>query len=377
MNNNNKLIPELRFPEFDEPWVAARLGDVVSFKVTNSFSRDNLNYENGNVKNIHYGDIHTKFKTLFDIEKENVPFINLDIDNQKIKEDSYCQEGDLVLADASEDLADVGKSIEIVNLNNEKLVSGLHTILARPNKGLFPSGFVGYLFKSEFIRQQIQKESQGTKVLSISATRLQNLIIHYPLSIIHSKKIASCLSSLDELISSESQKLEALQAHKKGLMQNLFPQEGETVPKMRFPEFENDGEWVEKKLGEVAIKIQDGTHFSPKSFDNGDFLYITSKNVKNGYIELSTAQFISREEHENIYKRCDVTQGDVLLTKDGTIGQSCINELSMPFSLLSSVAFIRVKPNFSNYFLYHLLVSQIGQKEIESQIAGQALSKET
>ncbi|MBK8842568.1 MAG: hypothetical protein IPO33_06845 [Saprospiraceae bacterium] len=76
------------------------------------------------------------------------------------------------------------------------------------------------------------------------------------------------------------------------------------VPELRFPEFE--GEWEKKKLGEVAEKITDGTHFSPKSFDHGEFLYITSKNVKDGYMELSNAQYISYEDHTSIYKRCDV-----------------------------------------------------------------------
>ncbi len=147
------------------------------------------------------------------------------------------------------------------------------------------------------------------------------------------------------------------------------------VPELRFPEFE--GEWEKKKLGEVAEKITDGTHFSPKSFDHGEFLYITSKNVKDGYMELSNAQYISYEDHTSIYKRCDVKKGDILLTKDGTIGQSCINELEIEFSLLSSVAFIRTLSNYSNYFIYQLIVSDIGQKEIESQIAGQALRRIT
>jgi len=66
------------------------------------------------------------------------------------------------------------------------------------------------------------------------------------------QKIASCLSSVDELIAAHSDKLETLKDHKKGLMQNLFPQEGQKVPNYRFPEFENDGEWAEKKLEDVA-----------------------------------------------------------------------------------------------------------------------------
>ena len=146
-------------------------------------------------------------------------------------------------------------------------------------------------------------------------------------------------------------------------------------PRLRFPEFE--GEWVEKKLEEVSEKIQDGTHFSPQVSDKGDFLYITSKNVKNGYMELSNAQYISKDAHLNIYKRCNIKKGDVLLTKDGTIGQTCVNELDEEFSLLSSVAFIRPNKDNSNYFIYQVLVSPIGQKEIESQIAGQALKRIT
>lgn len=66
------------------------------------------------------------------------------------------------------------------------------------------------------------------------------------------QKIADCLSSIDSLISSQNQKIELLKEHKKGLIQNLFPQEGESIPKLRFPEFENDGEWEEKKLEDIA-----------------------------------------------------------------------------------------------------------------------------
>ncbi|MCZ2207902.1 hypothetical protein, partial [Cylindrospermopsis raciborskii] len=140
-------------------------------------SRDQLSYENGNVKNIHYGDIHTKFSTLFNIRNESVPFINPSQSLEKIKPDCYCVEGDIIFADASEDLEDIGKSIEIVHLNNEKLLSGLHTLLARQKNNTFIVGFGGYLFQSNWIRNQIQKESQGTKVLGISATRLSNINI--------------------------------------------------------------------------------------------------------------------------------------------------------------------------------------------------------
>src|SRR5690606_14830909 len=145
--------PKLRFKSFAERWKKIAYGDIYTFYTTNSYSRDNLNYEAGLVKNIHYGDIHTKFSTLFDIQKEHVPFINTEIDISKIKEESYCQEKDLVIADASEDYADIGKTIELVNLNNEKVVAGLHTFLARPNKYEMAKGFAGYLVQTWNVRK--------------------------------------------------------------------------------------------------------------------------------------------------------------------------------------------------------------------------------
>ena len=71
--------PKLRFPEFADKWRLKKFGEIFTFRTTNSFSRDNLNYEFGSVKNIHYGDIHTKFKTQFSLINELVPFVNEEI----------------------------------------------------------------------------------------------------------------------------------------------------------------------------------------------------------------------------------------------------------------------------------------------------------
>lgn len=225
-HSSSAQVPKLRFPEFknDGEWEVKKLGEVYYFLVTNSFSREKLNYENGTVKNIHYGDIHTKYSTHFDIIKEIVPFINTDISLKKIKEETYCKEGDIILADASEDLNEVGKSIEIINLNGEKLLSGLHTLQARQIDKKIVVGFGGYLFKSTPVRKQIQRESQGAKIFGISASRISGIKIMYPLKEIEQQKTAECLSSLDELIAAQKQKIELLKQHKKGLMQGLFPE---------------------------------------------------------------------------------------------------------------------------------------------------------
>ena len=220
------FVPSLRFPEFVGDWETKKLGDIYTFKVTNSFARDKLNYNHGNVKNIHYGDIHKKFSTLFDIKKEIVPFINYSQSINRIKSDNYCIEGDIIFADASEDLDDIGKNIEIFNLNGEQLLSGLHTLLARQKDLKLIKGFGGYLFKSDYIREQIKRESQGTKVLGISGRRLESINIYFPINKQEQQKIAGCLSSLDDLINLESRALELYKKHKKGLMQRLFPDAG-------------------------------------------------------------------------------------------------------------------------------------------------------
>ncbi|WP_213280141.1 restriction endonuclease subunit S [Chryseobacterium indologenes] len=211
-DNNGKYYPE---------WNEKMMKDLFTFKVTSSFSREKLNYENGTVKNIHYGDIHTKFPTLFDAKKEVVPYINSNINITKISEDSYCKEGDMIFADASEDLNDVGKSIEIINLNNQKILAGLHTILARPISNIFLIGFSGYLFKSQKVRAQIQKESQGSKVLSISVNRLANLFLPIP-CLEEQIKIANLFSSMDLKLNTETQILQELEKQKKFFLQQMF-----------------------------------------------------------------------------------------------------------------------------------------------------------
>jgi len=259
-NAEPALTPKLRFPEFRDAggWTSKPMSTVYSFKGNNSLSRDKLNYERGTVKNIHYGDIHTKFATHFDITTELVPFINPSESLASFKADNFCVEGDMIFADASEDLADIGKAIEIVRLNRERVVSGLHTILARQNEDELFLGFGGHLFKSKWVRTQIQKESQGSKVLGLSGGRLAKIEVPFP-SPAEQQKIAECLTSLDEVIAAQSQKLDALKTHKKGLMQQLFPREGETLPRLRFPEFQDAPAWKSKKAGELfAHRVESG-----------------------------------------------------------------------------------------------------------------------
>lgn len=216
---------KIRFKDDDgrdfPDWEKKKMGDVYSFRTTNSYSRDNLNYEDGEVKNIHYGDIHTKFQSLFDITKEAVPFVNREVPLNKISSDSYCRPGDLIIADASEDYTDIGKFIEIKNIEDQKVVAGLHTLHARPDLFEMSIGFGCYLMKSRDVRLQIMTIAQGTKVLSISANRLSNISISVP-CLQEQTKIANFLSAIDDKVGYTTTQIEKTQRWKKGLLQMMF-----------------------------------------------------------------------------------------------------------------------------------------------------------
>jgi type I restriction enzyme S subunit len=137
-------------------------------------------------------------------------------------------------------------------------------------------------------------------------------------------------------------------------------------------------DWEVNSCLNLCIKIQDGTHFSPRIGGN-DFLYFTSKNIKFGYLDITNIETIDSQQHREIYRRCDVKYGDILLTKDGAnTGNAAINNITEEFSILSSVAFLRIDASqyVANYFLQQIL-SFGGQQRIKEAMSGNAITRLT
>lgn len=240
---NIELIPKLRFLTLPiKNWDEKKLQDIFIYLSTNTYSRNLLNNKQGIYQNIHYGDILIKYGCIIDAQRDEIPYINEDV---KCTTDNIIMDGDIVMADTAEDEI-VGKTSEIFNIGDKKILSGLHTFWLRPLISFAPK-YLGYFFNSTQYHNQLLPLIQGAKVSSISKKALNNTIIVYP-STSEQQKIADCLSSLDELIEATAQKVDALKEHKKGLMQRLFPAEGKNVPDLRFPEFQNTEGWKEYKL---------------------------------------------------------------------------------------------------------------------------------
>ncbi len=150
---------------------------------------------------------------------------------------------------------------------NVKLGSGQfhateHAVVATPNQGvevLWLYYLLDLLNLNRFATGQAQP--------GLSVDVLGKVLVAIPKDVSEQKRIADCLSSLDDLITLEAQKLDGLKAHKKGLMQQLFPREGETQPRLRFPEFQGAGEWSVKLFGEL-FTVGNGRDY--KHLDAGD-----------------------------------------------------------------------------------------------------------
>lgn len=217
--------PELRFKQEDGSYYpdceVKRLGDMLDFFTTNSLSRNDLAYEEGEIKNIHYGDIHTEFKMGFKVNEESVPYVNNSKKLGTVKNEQLLQHGDLIIADASEDYDDIGKAIEIIDINNEKIVAGLHTIHARDKNSETVVGFKSYLFRSHELRKKLMRIAQGASVLGLSKTNLVKLEVLIPKKD-EQRKIVSILQNIDTRITSIEEAVQKTQSFKKGLLQQMF-----------------------------------------------------------------------------------------------------------------------------------------------------------
>ena len=139
--------------------------------------------------------------------------------------------------------------------------------------------------------------------------------------------------------------------------------------------------WDWAKLGNITLRVQDGTHSSPKNQykepSPNRYLYITSKNIKETGVDTSTASYIDAEVHRALSKRCKPELSDILMIKDGAItGRVTLNDIKEEFTMLSSVALIRTdRTNIENRFLLYYLRSPTGFEQVTGRMTGSAITR--
>ena len=214
-NKDKKIlnVPHLRFPEFSGEWKKVNVSKLLDFYSTNSLSWEQLDYNNGKIKNLHYGLIHKGLSTMIDVFSASLPYIK---EGTIPKSYTLFKEGDVAFADASEDTNDVAKAIEVINCDGQQIVSGLHTIHGRDNSNQTVIGYKGYAFASDSFHKQIRRIAQGTKVFSISIRNFDEVYIGVP-SKDEQTKIAKLLIAIDERIATQNKIIEKLQSLIKGI----------------------------------------------------------------------------------------------------------------------------------------------------------------
>ena len=211
------LIKGMEDNLLDNPlWEKTYLRSFMQFFSTNSLSWEQLSYEEGEIRNLHYGLIHG-FQTR-GINSASLPMIK----NEAIpKQYTLCQVGDVAFADASEDTGEIAKSVEFVDTIEGDTVCGLHTIHGRDVKDRTVVGFKGFAFNSRYFHNQIKRLAQGTKVFSITANNLSSCYVYLP-DLETQKAIVNLLKAYEEKLLVSKRLLEQYEKQKQYLLRQMF-----------------------------------------------------------------------------------------------------------------------------------------------------------
>lgn len=299
-------MKETRFKDTEvgripEDWQLDRLKENFVFKANNTLSRDALS-ESGIIQDVHYGDVLVKYGSHLDAQKDGVPYISDD----RFDASSFISDGDIIIADTAEDET-VGKSTEVLNVRNSKLVSGLHTMWLHPiNQEKYALGYLGYAFNASIYHNQLLPLMQGTKVTSVSKSAIKDTYISVPPKT-EQTRIATALSNIDALISEMGRLIEKKRAIKQGAMQQLL------TGKKRLKGFSEP--WVEKKLGEIG-SFRKGRGISRLDAASGNLPAIRYGEIytcHNNYI-VTFHSFISEEI---AVSSTPISYGDILFAASG------------------------------------------------------------
>ena len=350
-------VPKLRFPEFrDGPkWPQHELGSIAVILKGKGIAKADID-PNGSQACIRYGELYTRYgETIREtVSRTKVP----------VSELFLSKPDDVIIPSSGETKIDIAKA-SCVLAGNIALGGDLNVIRSKLN-----GTFLSYYLNGPK-RLDIAKVAQGDTVVHLYPHQLEALHIAVP-SPAEQQKIAECLSSVDELMAAQARKVDALKTHKKGLMQQLFPREGETQPRLRFPEFQNAGVWEGKKLEDLAKRGSGHTPNKAKQeYYNGGIKWVSladSKRLDSGLISETTI-LISEQGIKNSSTVLHPA-GSVILSRDAGVGKSAVMSESMAVSQ-HFIVWICDDRRLSNWFLYYIL--QIKKPVFESVASGSTI----
>ena len=347
-----KLVPQLRFKEFEGVWKKTTLGDLFTFK--NGLNSDKEKYGSG-----------TKFINVLDIIGEDVITYDSIIGKVEVTEKELEKNeviyGDVLFQRSSETREEVGQANIYVDENNSAVFGGF-VIRGRKKEDYNPY-FMNYLLKTSPARKEITTKSGGSTRYNVGQASLSEVFVILT-SLPEQQKIASFLSTVDEKIQQLTNKKALLKHYKKGVMQQLFSGE------LRFKDENGNpySDWEEKRLGEVTSYV-DYRGRGPEKSDKGIFL-VTAKNIKKGFIDYNRSQeFIPAENRSIVMSKGLPMVGDILFTTEAPLGNVAQVD-NDDIALAQRVIKFRGKDELQNNYLLNYMLSSKYQKLIIRQAIG-------
>ena len=343
--------PSVRFAGYTEDWEQRKLGEVG--KTYSGLS--------GKTKDA-FGHGEAKFVTYMNVFSNSVCLPNMteavEIDDKQNK----VLFGDVLFTTSSETPEEVGMSSVWLE-NAENIYLNSFCFGYRPTKEFNPY-YLAYMLRSPSIREKITFLAQGISRYNISKNKMMDIEIPIP-SIVEQKQIGEHFRTLDSLITLHQRKYEKLKNIKKSMLYKMLPQNGSKVPEIRFTGFTDD--WEQRKLDTIT-DVRDGTHDSPQYVETGH-PFITSKNVKDGFINYEDIQYVSDKDYEEINKRSKVDKNDILMGMIGTIGNIALVRETPDFAI-KNVALIKDIGDVYYRYLYHCLQSNSVAHQLDENLDG-------
>mgnify|MGYP003606256003 CR=1 FL=1 len=295
MTKNNNILPE--------GWKTKPINQVFEFIGTSSYSRNDINYEidEESIYYIHYGDIHATYKNaILDFETETrIPVLKKEIKSTT----NYLEEGDLIIADASEDYEGVGEALEVFNIKDKKAIAGLHTFALRDKNNDTAHGYRAYLFKNPEIKKRLKTIATGSKVYGISKGNLEKFKITLP-PLPEQQKIAKILATWDKAIKLQQQLIDNKKQYKKTVMKKLLTGE------VRFKGF-ND-KWKEVKMSDI-FSMQAGKDIDLISYE---------LNKSNTHIYPVYSNALQKDGLYGWYNSYQFEENKITVTARGSLGKA-------------------------------------------------------
>lgn len=303
------MEPKIRFKGFDGEWKASTIGDFCSVSIGEFVIKTKQN-DNAPYPVYNGGSSYTGFY------------------------ENYNQEGPKVIVSAR------GANAGFVNYCEKNFWAGnsCYSIATKDNRNL---KFLYHCLKKN--QSNYLNNQQAANIPSISKKDIQETILVMPKSF-EQQAIASYFTSLDSQISASTSRLTSLKQMKAASLQTMFPQEGETVPKIRFKGFE--GEWKTCPLSSIATmhaRIGWQNLRKDEFMSNGDYYLITGTDFNDGKISFETCHYIDKERYDQD-KNIQLEIDSILITKDGTLGKvAFVDSLDKPATLNAGVFNVRPK----------------------------------